>query len=41
MTDPLLRVNHLKTCFFIPEGIVKAVDDVSFSIHRGEVVGLV
>ncbi|WP_375599675.1 ABC transporter ATP-binding protein [Devosia sp. Naph2] len=46
--DALLDVRHLKKYFPIRGGVlsrvvtnVKAVDDVSFSIRRGEVVGLV
>lgn len=38
---PLLQVKGLKTSFFTREGIIKAVDDVSFAIHKGESVGLV
>ncbi len=43
MTEPtpLLAVEHLRTHFFTFEGIAKAVDDVSFSVRRGEVLGLV
>jgi len=41
MTDPLLRVEHLRTYFHSPAGIARAVDDVSFSIGRGETVGVV
>lgn len=37
----LLDVSGLKTWFFTKSGIVKAVNDVSFSIGRGKVVGLV
>lgn len=37
----LLEVNHLKTYFHTRSGVVKAVDDVSFTIKRGEVVGIV
>lgn len=37
----LLEVKNLKTQFFTDEGIVKAVDDVSFSIGREETFGLV
>ena len=37
----LLEVKHLKTYFHTRSGIVKAVDDVSFTIKRGEVVGIV
>jgi oligopeptide/dipeptide ABC transporter ATP-binding protein len=37
----LLKVNNLKTYFFTHEGIVKAVDAVSFSINQGETLGIV
>jgi peptide/nickel transport system ATP-binding protein len=38
---PLLEVEGLKTHFFLKVGVVKAVDDVSFTVARGEVLGLV
>ena len=38
---PLLEVRDLTTQFFTRAGVVKAVDGVSFSLHRGEVLGLV
>jgi oligopeptide/dipeptide ABC transporter ATP-binding protein len=38
---PLLSVRNLKTYFFMEEGIVKAVDGVSFDVHPGQVVGIV
>ena len=41
MTKPLLEVKNLKTYFFTKLGIVKAVDGVSFSVNRGQVMGLV
>lgn len=37
----LLEVKNLRTYFYTPAGIVKAVDDVSFSINKGESVGFV
>ncbi|MEM8935232.1 MAG: ABC transporter ATP-binding protein [Pseudomonadota bacterium] len=37
----LLEVNNLKTSFYTRDGIVRAVDDVSFSIDRGETLGIV
>ncbi len=36
-----LEVRNLRTHFFTRAGVVKAVDDVSFSVGRGEVLGLV
>src|SRR5690348_12160752 len=37
----LLDVKNLKTHFLTRAGLVRAVDDVSFSIGRGELLGLV
>ncbi len=37
----LLSVHNLTTYFFTDAGTIKAVDDVSFSIERGETLGLV
>ena len=34
-------VNHLRTYFHTSEGIVKAVDDVCFSVKPGETLGIV
>lgn len=39
--SPLLSVQNLKTYFFMDEGIVKAVDGVSFDVYPGQVVGIV
>jgi peptide/nickel transport system ATP-binding protein len=41
MSEVTLQVRHLKTHFATRAGLVKAVDDVSFSVSRGEVLGLV
>jgi peptide/nickel transport system ATP-binding protein len=38
---PTLEVDHLRTWFETKEGVVKAVDDVSFSVAKGEILGLV
>jgi oligopeptide transport system ATP-binding protein len=39
--QPLLEVRNLKVYFPVKEGVVKAVDDVSFQIEAGETLGLV
>ncbi|HYX50448.1 MAG TPA: ABC transporter ATP-binding protein, partial [Ktedonobacteraceae bacterium] len=41
MAENLLQVNNLKTYFFTRSGVVKAVDDVSFSIKPGQTLGVV
>jgi oligopeptide/dipeptide ABC transporter ATP-binding protein len=41
MSDTILEVRDLHTHFFLRRGVVKAVDGVSFSLKRGEVLGLV
>jgi peptide/nickel transport system ATP-binding protein len=38
---PLLRVEGLRMHFFTKAGVVKAVDDVSLAVDRGQVLGLV
>ena len=41
MTDVLLSVVGLSTHFVTREGVARAVDEVTFSVRRGEVLGLV
>ena len=38
---PLLSVRNLKTHFFMDEGVVKAVDGVTFDVNAGQVFGIV
>ena len=38
---PLLQVSNLRTSFFTDKGEIKAVDDVSFTIHGGQTLALV
>ena len=41
MEEQLLEVKNLRTSFFTHVGEVKAIRDVSFSIRKGEAVGIV
>src|SRR5437016_11588604 len=41
MAENLLEVNNLKTYFFTRSGVVKAVDDVSFTMKPSETLGVV
>jgi len=41
MAEPLLQVKDLKVSFRTEDGIVRAVDGISFTVHEGEVVGIV
>jgi len=41
MTDPLLSIRDLRTVFHTDEGLVRAVDGVSFEVGRGETVCIV
>jgi oligopeptide/dipeptide ABC transporter ATP-binding protein len=41
MSDPVLSVRGLVTEFVTPAGVVRAVDDVTWELHRGEVLGVV
>ena len=40
-SSPLLQVRHLRTHFFTDAGVVKAVEDVSFSLDAGETLAVV
>ncbi len=37
---PVLEVKNLKTYYYTLRGVVKAVDDVSFTLEEGEVLGI-
>jgi oligopeptide/dipeptide ABC transporter, ATP-binding protein, C-terminal domain len=42
MTDEtILEVQDLRTYFYLDTGVVKAVDGISFDLHKGETLGIV
>ena len=41
MSEPILEVKNLKKYFRTPAGSLQAVDDVSFTINKGETLGIV
>jgi len=41
VAEPLLSVRNLKTYFYTDEGVVKAVDGLTYDLHKGETLGIV
>lgn len=41
MSAPLIEVKNLKKYFKVPDGMLHAVDDVSFTIEKGQTLGVV
>ena len=37
----LLKVRNMKKFFHTPAGVLKAIDDVSFDLKQGEILGLI
>jgi len=40
-SENILTIENLKTCFFTKKGIVRAVDDISFDVRKGEILCIV
>ena len=41
MTEPILKLENLRTYFHTDIGVVKAVDDLTASVRRGQTLGIV
>ena len=41
MSETILNVSDLRTYFHVKEGVIKAVDNVSFQLKEGQTLGLV
>ncbi len=41
MAEPLLRIENLRTYIYLDEGVVRAVNGVSFAVERGRTMALV
>ena len=41
MENPILDIKNLVTSFQSPNEIIKAVNDVSFTVHKNEIIGIV
>jgi len=39
--NPILEIKNLKTRFYTQDGVVKAVNDVSYTMNTGEILGVV
>jgi peptide/nickel transport system ATP-binding protein len=39
--EPILEIDDLKTYFYTRDGVVRAVDGVSYSLAKGETLGVV
>lgn len=41
VVNELMEIRNLRTYFYTVDGVIKAVDDISYDVARGEIVGLV